>query len=260
MAYVSESPAVQKCVAELSALGALVDVYSEEWLNAHPDFPDFNVADLEEYQARSHNMCEGHLLIISTSLDDEAVSTLLPAAYPSLTDVVNPKIGNHKPDLIFLNLATKQILWVGLGRKNQLFGFAVGAEDVKLRDGNIDDVIRPSEDQESADPTFLYMREFLKYDYTGIVSDLIESLYEFGIYARAFDHLPLNPDLIEEVLDEGPDGDGMFDIDDELLTLEEVQALLAEFEEAENLGHEHLETLQQFFPEITWSDLNTQDY
>jgi hypothetical protein len=260
MAYVSESPEVKECFAELSALGALVDVYSSEWLTAHPDFPDFNTADLEEYQSRSHNMCEGHLLIISTSLDDQAVSTLLPAAYPSLRDVLDPEIRNHKPDLIFLNLATKQILWVGLGRKNQLFGFAVGAEDVKLRDGNIEDVIRPSSDVESADPTFLYMREFLKYDYSGIVSDLIESLYEFGVCARAVDHLPLNPDLIGEILDEGPDGDGLYDIDDELLTLEEVQAVLAEFEEAENLGHEHLQTLQQFFPDISWSDLNTQDY
>ena len=260
MAYVIDSPEVKKCVAELSALGALVDVYSSEWLNAHPDFPDFNVADLEDYQARSHNMCEGHLLIISTSLDDEAVSTLLPAAYPSLTDAVNPKIGNHKPDLIFLNLATQQILLVGLGRKNQLFGFAVGAEDVKLRDGNIDDVIRPSEDQESADPTFLYMREFLKYDYSGVVGDLIESLYEFGIYARAFDHLPLNPDVIEEVLDDGPDDAGMYDIDDEHLTLEEVQALLAKFEKIDDSGNHNLRTLQQFFPDISWSDLNTQDY
>lgn len=260
MAYVSESPAVQKCVAELSALGALVDVYSSEWLNAHPDFPDFNVADLEEYQARSHNMCEGHLLIISTSLDDEAVSTLLPAAYPSLTDVVNPKIGNHKPDLIFLNLATQQILYVGLGRKNRIFGFAIGAEDVELRDGYIEDVIRPSDDEESTDPTFLYMREFIKYDYSGIVSDLIEALYEFGMDARAYDHLPLNIHEIEEILDDGPDDDGMFDIDDELLTLEEVQALLAEFERIDDSGNHNLRTLQQFFPDISWSDLNTQDY
>ena len=145
-------------------------------------------------------------------------------------------------------------------RKNQLFGFAVGAEDVKLRDGNIEDVIRPSQDKESADPTFLYMREFLKYDYSGVVRDLIESLYEFGIWARAFDHLPLNPDLIEDILEEGPNSDGLYDINGELMTLEEAQAVLADFEEAEKLGHEHLETLQQFFPEITWSDLNTQDY
>ena len=36
--------------------------------------------------------------------------------------------------------------------------------------------------------------------------------------------------------------------------------VLADFEEADNLGREHLQTLQEFFPEITWSDLNTQDY
>jgi hypothetical protein len=40
----------------------------------------------------------------------------------------------------------------------------------------------------------------------------------------------------------------------------QAQAVLADFEEADNLGREHLQTLQQFFPEITWSDLNTQDY
>jgi hypothetical protein len=260
MGYSGGTIAAQTCIQKLSEQGALVDVYSSAWLSAHPDFPDFNVADLEEYQARSHNMCEGHLLIISTSLDHEAVSTILSAAYPLLTDVVNPKIGNHKPDLIFLNLATKQILCVGLGRKNQLFGFAVGVEDVNISGGNVEDVIRASSDEESADPTFLYMREFLKYDYSGVVGDLIESLYEFGIWARAFDHLPLNPDLIEDIIEEGPNSDSLYEINGELMTLEEAQAVLANFEEADYLGLEHLQTLQEFFPEITWSDLNTQDY
>jgi len=260
MAYVSESPAVQKCVAELSALGALVDVYSSEWLNAHPDFHDFTVVELEEYQALSNNMCEGHLLIISTSLDDEAVSTLLPAAYPSLADAVNPKNGRHKPDLIFLNLATKQILCVGLGRKNYLFGFAIGHKEVHISDGNVRDAMRASSDEDSADPTFLYMSEFLKYDYSGFVGNLIESLHEFGIDARAYDHLPSNTTEIEEILSQGPNDDGMYDIDDELLTLEEVQAVLAEFERIDDSGNESLEKIQQLFPEIGWSDLNTQDY
>jgi hypothetical protein len=72
--------------------------------------------------------------------------------------------------------------------------------------------------------------------------------------------LPLTPDQIEEVIDAGADSDDMYDIDDELMTLDEARAVIAEFEEADESGRDNLAKLQLFFPELSWSDLNTQDY
>ena len=105
-----------------------------------------------------------------------------------------------------------------------------------------------------------FLNDFLKYDYAQVVSSLVESLYEFGICARNWDHLPLNSELIEEILDRGPNENGLFDIDDELMPLEDVKKILKEFVEVEDWAIENLSTLQDYFPDLTWADLNTQDY
>lgn len=260
MAYTGGTVAARQCITQLTALGALVDVYSKKWLSTHPDFSHFSFEDLAEYQLKSNGLCEGHLLVISTSLDLTVASTLLPAAHPSFAAYFAEEVRNHRPDLIFINLATKQILCIGLGRKNQLFGFAIGSDDVSIRDGTVHDVIRPWLQHVKDDPTVLFMREFLQYDYAGIVPSLIESLYEFGVCARAWDYLPLNPEIIEQILNKGPDKDGMFDIDGEMMSLDDAQNVIAEFEKVDEWGRENLSTLQDLFPELTWGDLNTQDY
>ena len=50
------------------------------------------------------------------------------------------------------------------------------------------------------------------------------------------------------------------DIDDGLMSEEEVREVLYEFEQADSWGKENLSVIQDFFPELTWADLNTQDY
>ncbi len=260
MAYTGGTVAAQECITQLTALGALVDVYSRNWLAEHPDFACFTAEDLSEYQQRSKGACEGHLLVISTSLDMEVASRLLPAAHPGYAAYFGDQAQYHKPDLVFINLATEQILCVGLGRKNYFFGFAIGTDDVRINDGNIKDALRPFRDPSSKDPSLVFMRKFIQYDYANVVLNLVDALYEFGTCARNWDHLPLTPDQIEEIIDQGPDDEGMYDIDDEMMSLEEVRAIIAEFEETDDWGRENLSTLQEFFPDLTWADLNTQDY
>lgn len=260
MPYTGGTHSAQTCIKQLTELGALVDVYSKQWLDAHPNFPYCNANDLAEYQATSSNACEGHLLVISTSLDESVVAELLMAAYPEFESVLGKTAPFHKPDLIFINLATEQILCAGLGRKNQLFGYAVGTSDVWVNDANVQSVTSADQIEAAKNPALLFMREFVQYDYAGIVTRLIDSLYEFGVSARAWDHLPLNPELIEEILEQGPDEDGQFDIDGEMMSHEEARDVIAEFESADSWGNENLSCIQDLFPELTWGDLNTQDY
>lgn len=52
----------------------------------------------------------------------------------------------------------------------------------------------------------------------------------------------------------------MPDVDDELMTLDQARAIIKEFEETDETGRDNLDSLQLFFPELSWGDLNTQDY
>lgn len=260
MSYTGGTVAAQKCIAQLTALGALVDVYSHNWVATHPDFTYFTAEEFIEYQQRSKGTCEGHLLVISTSLDMEVVSSLLSATHPGFKAYFGDQSPYHKPDLVFINLATQQILCVGLGRKNYFFGFSIGTDHVSIRDGNVKESMRPFREPNSKDTTIVFMREFIKYDYANVVINLVDALYEFGTCARNWDHLPLTPDQIEEIIDQGPDDEGMYDIDDRIMSLEEARAVIVEFEETDDWGRENLSTLQEFFPDLGWGDLNTQDY
>jgi hypothetical protein len=260
MAYIGGTLAANKCISELTSMGALVDVYSKKWLLSNPDFVNFDIDNLSDFQLESNGVCEGHLLVISTSLDFQIVSKLLVDAHPSFEKYFGPQAAHHKPDLIFINLLTQQILCVGLGRKNYFFGYVIGADDIKISDGNISNVIHPLMNKDEFNPTVNFMREFIRYDYSDIVTSQIEALYVFGQCARNYDQLPLTPDQIEEIIQQGPDGEGMYDIDDQLMSLDEARAVIAELEEVNDWGKENLSTLQIYFPELTWGDLNTQDY
>jgi hypothetical protein len=260
MAYVGGTKEAQTCIKKLKEIGALVDVYSKQWLDAHPDFPYCSTDDLTAHQAASSNACEVHLLVISTSHDESIVSGQLMATHPGFVAVLGEGSHYNKPDFIFINLATQQILYIGLGRKNYLFGCAIGTDGVVIDDSNVQDVTSTDQIDAASTPTLLFMRDFVQYDYAGVVCRFIDSLYEFGVTARTWDNLPLIPEQIEEILDQGPDGNGQFDIDGEMMSLEEARSVVAEFEAADDWGNENLSCIQDLFPELTWGDLNTQDY
>ncbi|MEY5027974.1 MAG: hypothetical protein RLZ63_289 [Pseudomonadota bacterium] len=260
MPYIGGAKAAQNAIDQLQKLGALINVYSSEWLSNNPKFPSFGAEELADFDSQSGGACSGHLLVISTSLDSDAVTDQLLAAYPGFAAAFGADSDYHKPDFIFINLATQQILCVGLGRKNYIFGYAIGADGVLINDANVRAIIDHSFDSAGQDATLAFMNEMIKYDYGNVVINLIESLYEFGVSARAWDQLPSNPEVIEEILELGPNEDGMYDIDDELMSEEQVREVLDEFEQAYSWGKENLSVIQDFFPELTWADLNTQDY
>jgi hypothetical protein len=260
MPYTGGTKAAQNAIDQLQKLGALINVYSSEWLSNNPKFPSFGTEELADFDSQSGGACSGHLLVISTSLDCDAVTDQLLAAYPGFASAFGADAPYHKPDFVFINLATQQILCVGLGKKNYIFGYAIGADGVLINDANVRAIIDRSFASTSQDATLAFMSEMVKYDHGNVVTNLIESLYEFGVSARVWDQLPSNPEVIDEILELGPNEDGMYDIDDELMSEEQVREVLNEFDQADSWGKENLSVIQDFFPELTWADLNTQDY
>jgi hypothetical protein len=53
MGYSGGTVAARECISKLKQIGALVDVYSNEWVEANPDFNYFVAEDLENYQKES---------------------------------------------------------------------------------------------------------------------------------------------------------------------------------------------------------------
>jgi len=260
MIYKGGTQAGRNCISKLTQLGALVDVYSNQWLARNPNFYFFDEYDLADYQRKSKNFCAGHLLIISTACNYQEVASNLISAYPEFKSVLEEGTSSHKPDFIIINLATKQILCIGLHRKNYFFGFALGDLNVKVREDLLRNCSSNWGRSLGNDPTDLFISEFVKYDFANIVLELLTALLEFGSFARNRDYLPLSQEQILEIIENGPDENGMYDIDSEMMTLDEARAVITEFDQNEEMAIDHLHTLQQFFPEITWSDLTTQDY
>jgi hypothetical protein len=259
MSYTGGTTAARKCIVELKKLGALVDVYSSEWLAENSELPDYYNIDLDKGQAMSDNRCEGHLLIISTSLDSAAVGSLLPAALSYFNDIVGSAARHHKPDLIFINLATQQILCAGLGRKNRFFGFAQDEKGISIDTINFQDALQSLQAPKivNANPALRYLERFVRYDYGNVVVALLEALQQFGSYASDLNHLPSSAEQIEEIIKNGPGQNGMFLVGENLMTLEEAQNAIYDFEDIHAGGMEYLSTLQAFFPKLEWADLNT---
>lgn len=155
---------------------------------------------------------------------------------------------------------------MGLGRKNQFFCYQLQDDIPELRETVLlnallgwykSSMTNPSSDDLA---TQSFISNFVGYDYANIVANLTEALEDFGESASVRDHLPLNDDEIESILNNGPDANGLYLVDDEEMTEEEVKKIQAKFADSNARTREHLETFEEFFGEIYWEDLSTGDY
>jgi len=266
MAYTGGTKTVKDFIKKYTELGLLVDVYSRNWLKAHAEFPYISIDDLDDYQEQSGGACEGHLLVLFTGRDTTELEADLLKIHKPFGKVFGEHIRLHKPDLLFINLATKQILCMGLGRKNQFFGYQLKEDISQLRGTALLNSLlgwyKTSMTNPSADDleTQSFISNFVKYDYANIVANLTEALEDFGEQASVRDHLPLNEDEIENILDKGPEANGLYLVDDEEMTEEEVKNIHNELVESNARTREHLDTFEDFFGKIYWEDLSTGDY
>ena len=266
MAYTGGTQAVQDFIKKYTEQGLLVDVYSREWLTAHDTFPYVTVDDLDDYQEQSSGACEGHLLILFTDNENQELEADLRAIHKPFEMVFGENIRRHKPDLLFINLATRQILCMGLGRKNRFFCYQLKDDISPLEETALlnsllgwykTSMTNPTPDERE---TQSFITNFIKYDYASLVEKLTEALEDFGEQASRSDHLPLNEDEIDNILDSGPEANGLYLVDDEEMTEEEVKNIQVEFANSNARTREHLDTFEEFFGEIYWEDLSTGDY
>jgi hypothetical protein len=252
------SPKAMQLFNRLKNEGTLVDLYSKEVFDKNHNGPAIYLEDFERIIEIENGKNDdygnekfplGHLLVICSALLRHEDKKLLGKIYAPLINVF--RNGIHHPDFLIFNLYTKQILYVGLGRKNRLFCIDVGS------DKNIDPLhyVAGSED-------YQYMQKFTEHDVIDFVEeDLVGSLYSMGLAFFEQDHLPFIDDL-HNLLDTEPNGDGMYELEgyDDGVSAQEVKEMINEYEDHQKTITHSLQILQSFFPELTEGDLNTGDY
>lgn len=250
---------------ELKSKGAAIDIYSSSWLEKNIGL-SFDESSIDEVDLETGGTCRGHLLIIATDLAKATCENMLPKIHAPFELVYGKNAAFHKPDFIFINLASKKILCAGLGRKNSFFCYDLADKIVFLDARGIMNYFNDwfEEDINFGSGPFKsslnYIKKFTKYDFLLAVDKLLTNLYEFGEEATRLDNFPLNSGLISELIELGPNTNGLYDIDGELMTLDQSNTIILKYDECDKSGNEKLEILKLYFPDLSWVDLNTQDY
>ncbi|ABP35273.1 hypothetical protein [Polynucleobacter asymbioticus] len=252
------TPTVIQLFDRLQSEGSLVDLYSKEFFDKNQDGPAFFLQPFEMIEEVERGISEdygdnkfplNHLLFLCVSLLSNEDKQLLISLYAPLKNILKDDI--HHPNFLILNLYTKQILAVGLGRKNRLFCIDVASNK------NID-LINLPEDSEGNN----YIQNFTEHDVVDFFSDdLTGSLQTLSYAFFEQDHLPFINDL-QDALESSPNEEGLYELDgyEDGVTAQDIKDMIKEYENHQESINQSLQILQSFFPELTEGDLNTGDY
>jgi hypothetical protein len=230
------------------AEGRLVDVYSQEWFNKQdPDGP-FPPSLLGKMETELGSDFLHHLLVVWLDGCRQDARNELVAIYPPLSKLIGTN--GHEPDFLFINLRTQQILCVGLGRKNRMFGIDAATYDSiamfgLLRNGDVN-----------------YMPQFTELDHAKIIWHIVSSLFQVGCALDDFMKLPGNPDTVLAAMAMKPAADGLRYIEgeDDGYTLKELKQFAAEHKDSDDQCKEAMEIINLFFSNCDDGDFNTGDY
>jgi hypothetical protein len=248
--YTNGSESANKFIEKYKKLGYLVDIYSKEYIASKEsdDFPK-TVEDLMQLEKSFGSKHQGHLLTIYLGDENQELLKDMADLYEPFNICLNSegRYGgwSHKPDFVFINLNTKEILCIGLGRKNRIFHFELHKYISSL---NSQDKI----DLNVSD-------EFAQLDYWSIVKNTLKEVEILG--SNFFEHCNLrgNADVYVEINND--DGLYYFEGEDEDgLTEEEVEELRAEYEKYDEWIDDSIRELREFFPMIEDWELSTGDF
>ncbi len=229
-------------INELKSSGNLIDVYSKEWMSSKDDGM-YSAAEFDSLVEEHGDEFVHHLLVVMLDEYKKEITEKLVAIYSPLKAVLTDNY--HHADFLFINLATRQILAIGLARKNRMY-----MTDVESGlDINTSDFFNNE-----------YIKKFTKLDHCRIVWEISDALERLGQSYYDFDHLPGNPDIIFELLNSPPAEDGLYHYDGETYSRQELEDIDKEMTEILEYEEEWVETLQEYFPNLPRSDLTTQDY
>jgi len=264
MAYSGGTTEVQNFIKKYKAIGNVIDPYSDEWITAiskRAENSEINYeSDLETYESFDEEYGKSyrnHLLIVYVDVYNKELVEDLKQIYQPLRYIFDERgnfFGTHKPDLLFINLATKQILCVGLGRKNRLMQYDAARYSAGIHVPKID--ILDQEDRSDYDSS--YVTKFKALDHDQIIEKLVFNLKTLGEYLLENDQLNFYPEMVSS----DPNQGGLYEFEDgrEAVDQDTLNTLIESFDVNMTYIDESIEAIKSFFPMAEVADLNPEDY
>ena len=217
-------------------------------------------SDLDTYESFDEDhgkQYRGHLLIVYVDIYNKELIEDLKKIYQPLKYIYDEQgstFGTHKPDLLFINLASKQILCAGLGRKNRLMQF----DAARYVAGKYDPQIDVLGNGNGGNFDSKYVAKFTALDHDEIVDKLIFNLKTLGDYLLENNRLNFSP----EITSSEPNDEGMYEFEDGRDPVDQagLDALIDASEICGTYMSESIEAMQVFFPKAEVADLNPEDY
>lgn len=256
MNFVGGTSAVRTFFEELAKEGLLISPYTDKWIKAN-------------YKTNKpiQNVDNGEIIFIDASrFYGERLAKLLKI-FPKFSSGFSTEYTTTNTDFIAINLRTQQIILMGLGRKDQIHVhiYRDGKFDYldydEVEEFVNDDFETISESDKTAKSGNLqYLQKFCELDRFRLVPDLFESLYYFGLSSFEFASLPHSIMDIDEARENGANEDGMFELDGEEFSEDDLDEFEQDNEDAANDCTSHIRKIQQLFPKIDEGDLITGAY
>lgn len=257
--YTGGTSAAIKFIQKYKKTGHIVDFYSEEHVLSL-DASTITIDDLKTFDRKYETRYRGHMLAVYIGDRNEEMLESLSRLYLPLRKMLtlNGHSGmlTHKPNFLLINLATKEILCVGLGRKNREFDFELHKYLANQTSNDAENKLIWTNDSSSTSDC---SKHFFELDFYNIAETVILTTKSLGENYFEYDNLKGNAD-VNVTLNKH---DGLYyldDFDEEGMTATEVKELEQEYERRREWIADCVSELQQIFPKLEDWDLNTGDY
>jgi len=256
MNFVGGTSAVRTFFEELAKDSLLVSPYTDKWIKVN-----------SKNNKPIPNVDNGEIIFINASRIYGDRLTKLLKIFPKFSSGFSTEYTSTNTDFIAINLRTQQIILMGLGRKDQIHVhiYRQGKFDHldydEVEEFVNDDFETISESDKTAKSLNIqYLQNFCELDRFRLVPDLLESLYYFGLSSFEFASFPHSIMDIDAARENGPNEDGMFEMDGEEFSEDDLDEFEHDNEEAANDCTSHIRKIQLLFPKVDEGDLITGAY
>ena len=262
--YLGGTPEVQNFIKKYKASGYLIDPYSDEWIAVVEKRAENNEINYESgldtygaFDEKYGKSYRNHLLIVYVNIYNKELIEDLKKIYQPLRDIFDEQgsaFKAHKPDFLFINLATEQILCVGLGRKNKLMQFDSARYAAGQNESRIDILDKNAKTGFDSN----YASEFTALDHDELIGKLVLNLKTLGDYLLENDRLNFYHDNGSAE----PNDEGMYEFENgrDPVDQDGLDALRDASDMYASYINESIESIQVFFPMAEVADLNPEDY
>jgi len=264
MKFIGGTAAARKLFEDLHSEGLLCMPYTDAWMKKNAKAIGRDYKQFRKWSSHYPND-QGLVFIDASRFYGDRLQGLIDVL-PAFGTVFREDIRIVNPDFIVLNLKTQKMILFGLGRKDRIYGLIyVEGQFEYVSQPTYDNYINQNfetvddEGEIAIDPTYRYLQEMCG-DWSEIIDNTYNALEAFGAANFEYMSLPASRYELECLLDEEPNAEGVYDLDGEEMSSDQVRDLLDEYERLDEKCIKNLRYLQILFPKIEQGELGTGAY